>query len=92
MYPYDSSNFGTTYNNLKSEIYGFGDAILETSNRSGTSNSWNGDYSYFPSSSALFFLRGGYWGDSSYAGTFAFLNRDGYSDSIYGFRSVLVAL
>ena len=92
VYPYDSSNFGTTYNNLKSEIYGFGDAILETSNRSGTSNSWNGDYSYFPSSSALFFLRGGYWGDSSYAGTFAFLNRDGYSDSIYGFRSVLVAL
>ena len=92
MYPYDSSNLGATYNNLKSETYGFGDAILETSNRSNTSNSWNGDYSYFPYSSGPFFKRGGNYGDSSSAGTFAFSYSAGSTDSDYGFRSVLVAL
>ena len=92
MYPYDSNNLGATYNNLKSETYGFGDAILETSNRSNTSNSWNGDYSTFPYSSNPFFLRGGCCGSSSYAGTFALDSRNGSSDSTCGFRSVLVAL
>ena len=92
VYPYDSNNLGATYNNLKSETYGFGDAILETSNRSNTTNSWNGDYSYFPCSSSPFFVRGGYYGDSSGAGTFAFDYNAGSTDYSYGFRSVLVAL
>ena len=92
VYPYDSSNLGATYNNLKSETYGFGDAILETSNRSNTSNSWNGDYSYFPCSSNPFFGRGGGCGNSSGAGTFAFNNCYGGTYGSYGFRSVLVAL
>ena len=86
VYPYDSSNLGTTYNNLKSETYGFGDAILETS------NSWNSDYSQFPWSSYPFLKRGGYYGDSSIAGTFAFDGTNGVTDYYYGFRSVLVAL
>ena len=86
VYPYDSSNLGTTYNNLKSETYGFGDAILETSNRTGAaSNSWNSDYSSFPYSSSPFFLRGGYYDNISDAGTFAFRSISGYTDS--GFRS-----
>ena len=92
MYPYDSSNLGATYNNLKSETYGFGDAILETSNRSNTSNSWNSDYSGFPCSSYPFFLRGGYYGSSSSVGTFAFGYNAGDTSYHYGFRSVLVAL
>ena len=92
VYPYDSNNLGATYNNLKSETYGFGDAILETSNRSNTTNSWNGDYSYFPYSSSPFFERGGYYGGSSYAGTFAFDDDDGSTYNYCGFRSVLVAL
>ena len=92
VYPYDSNNLGATYNNLKSETYGFGDAILETSNRSNTTNSWNGDYSDFPFSSVPFFLRGGDYGGSSYAGTFAFSSYSGGTYNSYGFRSVLVAL
>ena len=92
VYPYDSSNLGTTYNNLKSETYGFGDAILETSNRSNTSNSWNSDYSIFPCSANSFFIRGGDYGSSSKAGTFAFGSNDGNISSYCGFRSVLVAL
>ena len=92
VYPYDSSNLGTTYNNLKSETYGFGDAILETSNRSNTSNSWNSDYSIFPCSANSFFIRGGDYGSSSNAGTFAFGSNDGNISSYCGFRSVLVAL
>ena len=80
------------YNNLKSEIYGFGDAILETSNRSNTSNSWNGDCSNFPYSSNPFFKRGGNYSNGSNAGTFAFNNNNGNTNNNYGFRSVLVAL
>ena len=48
VYPYDSNNAGDKYNNSKSEIYVFGDAILETSTRISGSNSWNSGYSYFP--------------------------------------------
>ena len=91
-YPYDSNYLGAKYNSLKSTIYGFGDAILETSNRSSTTNSWNNDYSYFPYSSGPFFLRGGYYGSGSGAGTFAFYSSTGNSSYYYGFRSVLVAL
>ena len=92
VYPYDSSKLGTTYSNLKSETYGFGDAILETSNRSGTSNSWNGDYSEFPCSSYPFFACGGHYGDSFGAGTFTFYNSSGNTNVNCGFHSVLVAL
>ena len=92
VYPYDSNNLGATYNNLKSETYGFGDAILETSNRSGTSNSWNSDYSHFPYSSYPFFLRGGAYGFGSESGTFTFHYYGGNSGGNFGFRSVLVAL
>ena len=92
VYPYDSSYLGATYNNLKSEIYGFGDAILETSNRSGISNSWNGDDSRFPYPSDPFFKRGGGYSNDSDAGTFSFVHTIGNSYSSLGFRSVLVAL
>ena len=92
VYPYDSTYLGATYNNLKSEIYGFGDAILETSNRSGISNSWNGDDSRFPYPSDPFFKRGGGYSNDSDAGTFAFVHTIGNSYSSHGFRSVLVAL
>ena len=92
VYPYDSGNLGEQYNKLKSETYGFGDAILETSTRSGGSNSWNRDYSYFPYSSSPLFIRGGNYGHSSNAGAFAFNDIDGSASHTRGFRSVLVAL
>ena len=92
VYPYDSSNLGTTYNNLKSEIYGFGDAILESSTRSGGAYGWNGDSSVFPYLIASFFLYGGCNVNDSNAGIFAFGRGRGISYDYGGFRSVLVAL
>ena len=92
VYPYDSSNLGVTYYDKKSETYGFGDAILETSNRSNTLNSWNSGYSVFMRLDNPFLIRGGFYFDSSAAGMFAFYNASGNSLYLYGFRSVLVAL
>ena len=92
VYPYDSSYLGSAYNKLKLSTYGFGDAILETSNRSNTTNGWNDDYSFYPFSTVPFLLRGGNCGNSLHAGLFAFLHSTGHSSNDFGFRSVLVAL
>ena len=97
VYPYNSSSDSdasnwTQYNSLKSSTYGYGDAILETSSEGSGRASWNKDCSYFASSDLPFFIRGGYYGSGSGAGTFAFCNYYGNSGSNDGFRAVLVAL
>ena len=96
VYQYNSSNDSNTNNyssylGKKSETYGFGDAVLETSTTGSGSTSWNGDYSYFLYTSGPFFGRGGYCNDSSDAGLFAFYNTYGDPNYHGGFRSVLVA-
>ena len=95
VYPYNStsdtySNNWTKYNKLKTATYGYGDAILETSTGVSSSASWNSDYSYFVNSSSPFFRRGGFCGNSSGAGIFAFSYRDGSPDYYHGFRACLV--
>ena len=95
VYPYNSSSDSYTnnysvYSGKKSTTYGFGDAVLETSTTGSGSPSWNGDYSYFPLTSGPFFRRGGYYGDTSGAGLFAFDNTYGVPNYGDGFRSVLV--
>ena len=93
VYPYDDKNLGTTYFSKKTSIYGFGDAILETSARTTTTDGWNEDYSGFPYSTIPFFVRGGHCGDTAViAGSFAFGCTNGGAYGIDGFRSVLVAL
>ena len=96
VYPYNSSDNNTNNYNIylgkKSTTHGFGDAVLETSTTGSGSTSWNGDFSYCPYTSAPFFLRGGYYGDTSGAGVFAFGSNVGDPWFHYGFRSVLVAL
>ena len=93
VYPHDSTNLGTTYNTKKSLTYGFGDAILETSARTTTTDGWNEDYSHFSYSASPFFVRGGYYGDTAVStGSFAFHRADGSAYYGNGFRSVLVAL
>ena len=93
VYPYDSAKLGETYNSKKSSTYGFGDAILETSGRTTTTDGWNSDYSGFPCSPVPFFLRGGHFGGATAnTGSFAFDNAVGSAGISYGFRSVLVAL
>ena len=95
VYPYNSSDSNTNnysiYSGKKSITYGFGDAVLETSTTGSGSTSWNGDYSCFPSTSTPFFERAVYYGASSGAGVFAFVNGVGDPWLDHGFRSVLVA-
>ena len=95
VYPYNSSDSNTNnysaYLGKKSTTYGFGDAVLETSSGEGsTTNSWNGNYSNFPYTIHPFFQRGGYYGDTSSAGMFAFEKDACVPWKIHGFRSVLV--
>ena len=68
-----------------------GEAIWETSTSVTGSNSWKGDYSFFPDSGAPFFVRGGSWGFGSSAGLFAFGRTAGNCDYSLGFRAVLIA-
>ena len=85
-------------NNYNANAGVYGDAVYETSsgtyNGSGTSTnqSWYGDYSNFPYSSAPFFIRGGIFNDGSDAGVFFFNNNGGTASSDRSFRLVLVAL
>ena len=63
VYPYSSlsdsyTNNYNIYKGLLSSMYGYGDAILETSSQSGSNYAWNSDYSYFASESHPFFNRG----------------------------------
>ena len=93
VYPYNSSsdsytNNYNTYKGLLSNVYGYGDAISEISN---TTSSWNSDYSVFANTTLPFLKRGGYYGSSSGAGSFAFADAYGSDNYDNGFRTVLVA-
>ena len=89
---YTKASTDNNTNNYNQNASKYGDAVYETSANGNTSNgSWYGDYSNFPNTSNPFFIRGGNYGDGSYAGVFAF----GNGDDSYGtvsFRPVLVAL
>lgn len=94
VYPFNTTsdsyaNNWTTYNGLKTDIYGYGDAVLETSSRGDGSYSWNSDYSYFPNAGLPFFVRGGPYNYGTGAGAFAFYNADGGPYSSSGFRVCL---
>ena len=96
VYPYNSSdsnaNNYNTYKGLKSSIYGYGDAILETSTAGVNSTSWNGDHSNFPYTSYPFFERGGYYGDATCAGIYTFNCNNGNPAYSHSFRAVLVGV
>ena len=100
-YPFDSStdNTGITINdtnrntastnNYKKNTLIYGDGIRETSTVGIESNSWYGDYSYYPGLNNPFSVRGGtLWNDSS-AGLFYFNRTLGHSNYRAGFRTVL---
>ena len=69
----------------------YGDAIRETSTAGLGQKSWYSDYADFVGAHIPFFLRGGYYWDTSGAGLFYFARHGGVSDYNNGFRSVLVA-
>ena len=95
IYPYNttSDSYTNNYDEFKKlSTTRFGDGILETSTTGKGATSWHGDYSYFPYSGFPFFVRGGNYGNSSYAGAFAFSGIDGSPNSANGFRAVLVGV
>ena len=69
----------------------YGDAIRETSEALTRSDTWFYDYSLFVGSGSPFFIRGGYYKNTTAAGLFFFARHHGFNDYNYGFRTVLVA-
>ena len=89
-YTYSNPNYSGTYPEGYSKKYG--DAVWETSSRSSNTNSWYSDSSCFPSSSSLFFIRGGRYVDANATGVFYFNGISGITSPGYGFRVVVPVL
>ena len=99
IYPYTDSGSSneaksasnwTAYYNSKTETKGFGDSILEISNSGGGKNSWNGDNTFYPSNTQVFFGRTQEFDDSDLAGIFQVGNPNGSPWRVCGFRPVLI--
>ncbi len=86
---YDAYTYGTD-----NEDHGrgkLGDATKETLSSFGNyRGGWYSDFAYFVYSSSSWFVRGGGYGNSSYAGVFAFYGNNGYADSNNSARAVLI--
>ena len=78
-------NDQTAYNRAR-----LGDATGEVVSSSGSG--WYGDVAHFPRPTYPWFYRGGYKGDSSYAGVFYSKNFRGNAHSYYSTRATLVSL
>ena len=104
VYPHDSSKDSTSITNTDANLNTasqanyvkntkiYGDGIRETSTAGTGKSSWYSDYSLFAGLYNPFFVRGGYYSDTSGAGLFFFLRSRGHSNYGNGFRSVLVSL
>jgi len=81
-----SNEWSTVYTGTTaSSSYIKGDATYETSN-------WNFDVTYFVSSDFPFFLRGGFYIGTDYAGAFYFNNGNGDASSDGSFRVCLIVM
>ena len=89
---YTKASSDSYENNYQQNKGVYGDAVYETSTSGNGTTSWYSDYSYFPSTSGPFFIRGGGYNNGSYAGVFCFSNNSGSGHSYISFRPVLVAL
>ncbi len=90
---YSKASSDNNTNNYNANSGKYGDAVYETSANGNSSNgSWYGDYSIFPNTGIPFFERGGYYGNGTNAGVFAFYDIVGVYYSNISFRPVLVAL
>ena len=90
---YSKGSSDSRDNNYSANSGKYGDAVYETSaNGNSSSSSWYGDYSYFPGTSAPFFVRGGDCDSGTRAGVFCFNNYGGDDYSFVSFRPVLVSL
>ena len=78
--------------NYKANTKIYGDCVRETSTGGVNSTSWNGYYSFFVGWDGPFAIRGGSYGNGTYAGCFAFSRYHGGSSYNNGFRAVLIAV
>ena len=97
IYPHNSQNDSNTenwnaYKNAQTEVYGYGDAILETSTVGSGTVSWNQDYSSFAYGEHLSLKRGGRYSSGSKGGLFAYNHYSGQLSTYQGFRAVLVGV
>ena len=88
---YTKASSDSYENNYQQNKGVYGDAVYETSTSGNGTTSWYSDYSGFPSTSAPFFTRGGFYVNGSLAGVFFFSNFYGSGDGSGSFRPVLVA-
>ena len=88
-YAYDSSNYTNqiAYNRGR-----LGDATAETLLSASASGGWYGDSAYFPYSGYSWFVRGGYFADSTGAGVFHFSNNGGVNGYTNSSRAALVSV
>ena len=72
----------------------YGDAMYETSLTSSGDgdDSWYNDWSYFPTSTHVFFCRGGYYFAESSSGMFCFAIAKGTAEENKSFRPVLIII
>lgn len=82
-----TNNYGVNKNK-------YGDAIYEVSSNSVSNwdDSWNAEFSQFPSADMPFMIRGGAYDNASLAGTYAFNVNGGEPATNCSFRPVLVVL
>ena len=97
-YPYQtdkSITYTTDYKDFNSAYPGFGkifgDAIWETSSKTGSGKAWFGQtLEEDGTASEVFFPRGGNWSYTGTVGLCGLYDNGGYADYLYGFHSVLV--
>jgi len=84
------SNADTQNGNYIANLNKKGDAVYETSSAGTGATSWFNDYSNIPYSSSLFFIRGGNYNNTNFAGTFNFSSYIGSPYGNVGFRPVVL--
>lgn len=93
---YDSGETETKATNYEANSGVYGDALYETSSGTYSTNgdsdrqSWYGNYSGYPDSADPFFVRGGVYFNTFFAGTFFFTYTNGNASIDLSFRPVLI--
>ena len=85
----ENLNVASNANYMKN-IKIYGDAVRETSTIGTDATSWQNNNSYFAGLYHAFILKGGGFGNESYAGRFYFSRSNGDNKFNDGFRSVVI--
>ena len=90
---YERGSSDTQQPNYEKATTKYGDAVYEISGIGASSSaSWNSDCAYFVDNSYPFFVRGGYYNNTTGAGLFAFDGTTGKAHNNYGFRVAMPVL